>query len=290
MDQLALGFQLAVQGVLLGGIYGLIAVGLSLIFGVMGIINFAHGQMIVLGMYISYSFLVLFGIDPYLNFIASAGILFAMGYLLQSSTVNRILDFPEAMQVVPLVAVGLVLENLTLMLWGPDHRSPETAFNLSTIWIGKIMIDGSKLITFVLAIVLTLGVFLFLKKSSIGKSIRAAADNRTGAVLVGINVNRINNFAFGLGAATCGAAGALLLPLMPVSPHMGHDFTLTAFVVVILGGMGNLWGALLGGLILGLTESLSILVLPPTMKQVVSFILLIIIMLFRPQGLLKGRK
>ena len=286
----ALALQLGIQGILMGGIYGLIAVGLSLIFGVMGVINFAHGQMIVMGMYIAYWILALLGIDPYLSLPAVALAMFLVGYFIQASVINRILDYPEAMQVVPLVAVGLVLENMALFFWGPDHRSPETAMGLDTIWVGPAMIDVSRLMAFGLAIILTLAIFLFLKKSNTGKSIRAAADNRTGAILVGIKVDRINNASFALGAATTGAAGALLLPLMPVSPYLGHDFTLTAFVIVILGGMGNLIGALIGGLILGVAESLSALWLPATMKHGVSFGILVILMLFKPQGLFGGKK
>ncbi len=285
-----LALQLGVQGVLLGGIYGLIAIGLSLIFGVMGVINFAHGQMMVMGMYISYWIFVLLGVDPYISLIVVAAVIFLLGYLIQASVVNRILDYPEAMQVLPLVAMGLILENTVLLLWGPDHRSPQTPLSLETIWMGDVMVDVSRLIAFGLAIIITISIFIFLKKSNTGKCIRAAADNRMGAVLVGIKVNRINNISFALGAATTGAAGALLIPLMPLSPHLGHDFTLTAFVVVILGGMGNLIGALVGGIILGTAESLSTLILPATLKQVVSFSILIIIMLFRPQGLLGGKK
>jgi len=282
--------QLIVQGTLLGGIYGLIAMGLSLIFGVMGVINFAHGQIMVMAMYVSYWMFVLLGLDPYLSLIVAAAAIFILGYLIQSSIVNRILDYPEAMQVLPLVSVGLILENLALLLWGPDHRSPQTALALKTIWIGNVMIDVSRLIAFALAIVITFLIFTILKKTNIGKCIRAASDNRTGAILVGIDVKRIYNASFALGAATTGAAGVLLLPLMPLSPHMGHDFTLTAFIVVILGGMGNLIGALVGGLILGVAETMATLILPATLKQVVSFSILIIIMLFRPQGLFGGKK
>ncbi|MBW2016255.1 MAG: branched-chain amino acid ABC transporter permease [Deltaproteobacteria bacterium] len=285
-----LALQLLVQGVLLGGIYGLIAMGLSLIFGVMGVINFAHGQMMVMGMYVSYWIFVLLGIDPYVSLVVVAAGTFLLGYAIQSSVVNRILDYPEAMQVLPLVAMGLILENTALLLWGPDHRSPQTALGLEALWIGPVMVDVSRLIAFALAILITSLIFFFLKKTDIGKSIRAAADNRTGAILVGIDVNRIFNIAFGIGAASTGAAGALLLPLMPVSPHMGHDFTLTAFIVVILGGLGNLMGALIGGLILGVTESLSTLLLPATLKQVVSFSILVLIMIFRPRGLFGGKK
>lgn len=282
--------QLLVQGVLLGGIYGLIAMGLSLIFGVMGVINFAHGQLMVMAMYVSYWIFVLLGIDPYLSLFVVAAIIFLLGYGIQSTLVNRILDYPEAIQVLPLVSLGLILENVALLFWGPDPRSPQTAMGLKTLWIGEVMIDVSRLIAFVLAIVITILIFILLKKTNIGKSIRAASDNRMGAILVGIDVDRIHNFSFGLGAATTAAAGALLLPLMPLSPHIGHEFTLTAFIVVILGGMGNLLGALVGGLILGVAESTSTLFLPATLKHAVSFGILIIIMLFRPQGLFGGKK
>ncbi len=284
-----LALQLIIQGILLGGIYGLIAMGLSLIFGVMGVINFAHGQMMVMAMYVSYWIFVLLGIDPYLSLVIVAMVIFLLGYGIQSTVVNRILDYPEAIQVLPLVSMGLILENFALLLWGPDHRSPQTALSLEALWIGPVMIDVSRLIAFMLAIFITVLIFIFLKKTNIGKCIRAASDNRTGAILVGINVNRIYNTSFALGAATTAAAGVLLLPIMPISPYMGHDFTLIAFSVVILGGMGNLIGALVGGLILGVAESASTLFLPATLKHVVSFSILIIIMLFRPQGIFGGK-
>jgi branched-chain amino acid transport system permease protein len=285
-----LAIQLIIQGILLGGIYGLIAMGLSLIFGVMGVINFAHGQFMVIAMYLSYWIFVLLGIDPYISLVIVAAMIFLLGYVIQSNLVNRILDYPEAIQVLPLVSLGLILENTALLFWGPDPRSPQTALGLKTLWIGEVMIDVSRLIAFLLAFVITALIFVFLKKTNTGKSIRAASDNRMGAILVGIDVDRIYNFSFGLGAATTAAAGVLLLPLMPLSPHIGHDFTLTAFIVVILGGMGNLIGALIGGLILGVAESASTLFLPATLKHAVSFSILIVIMLFRPQGLFGGKK
>jgi branched-chain amino acid transport system permease protein len=245
--------------------------------------------MMVLGMYIAYGILVLLGLDPYLSLVFVAASIFLLGYLIQALVVNRILDYPEAIQVLPLVAVGLIIENAVLLGFGPDPRSPKTALGLATLPLGSAVIDVSRLVAFILAVVVTGAIFLFLKRSDLGKSIRAAADNRTGALLVGIRVDRINNFSFGLGAATTGAAGALLIPLLPASPHLGHDFTLTAFVVVILGGLGNLLGALVGGIILGVAESVSTLLVPATMKQLVSFSLLVIIMLFRPQGLFGGK-
>ena len=300
---LNLVLQLAVSGFLLGGVYSLIALGLSLIFGVMRVINFAHGEMMVWGMYVAYTILLWTGIDPFFSFLASAAILFFLGYLLQLTVVNRILDFPEAMQVLPLVGMAMVFENSARMIWGPDYISPQSRFALSSLSLGSLIIDIPRLLAFSLAIVMTFFIVLFLKKTDMGKVIRAAADNRTGALLVGTDVNKTYAVCFGIGASCVGAAGGLLIPLMPLSPYIGAPFTLISFIIVILGGMGSLAGAMVGGFIIGVAESVGPelitnllhgigldLDFPHTMKQVVSFSILIIIMLFRPQGLLGGQR
>jgi len=296
-------FQLAISGFLLGGVYSLIALGLSLIFGVMRVINFAHGEMMVWGMYVAYTILLWTGVDPFFSFLVSAVILFFIGYLLQWTVVNRIIDSPEAMQVLPLVGMAMVFENSARIIWGPDYISPQSRFALSSLSLGSLMIDVPRLFAFSLAIIITLIVLLFLKKTDTGKSIRAAADNRTGALLVGTDVNKVYAICFGIGTACVGAAGGLLVPLMPLSPHIGAPFTLVSFIIVILGGMGSLTGALVGGLIIGVAESIGPEVItnifrgigldlefPHTMKQVVSFFILIIIMILRPKGLLGGKR
>jgi branched-chain amino acid transport system permease protein len=296
-------FQLAVSGFLLGGVYSLIALGLSLIFGVMRVINFAHGEMMVWGMYVAYTILLWTGVDPFFSFLVSAVILFFIGYLLQWTIVNRIIDFPEAMQVLPLVGMAMVFENSARIIWGPDYISPQSRFALSSLSLGNLMIDVPRLFAFSLAVIITLIVLLFLKKTDTGKSIRAAADNRTGALLVGTDVNKVYAICFGIGTACVGAAGGLLVPLMPLSPHTGAPFTLISFIIVILGGMGSLTGALVGGLIIGVAESIGPEVItnifrgigldlefPHTMKQVVSFFILIIIMILRPKGLFGGKR
>ncbi len=287
---LTLLLQLAVSGFLLGGVYSLIALGLSLIFGVMRVINFAHGEMMVWGMYVAYTILLWTGVDPFFSFLVSAAILFILGYLLQRTVVNRILDFPEAMQVLPLVGMAMVFENSARIIWGPDYISPQSRFALSSLSLGSIMIDTPRLLAFSLAIIITIIVLLFLKNTDMGKSIRAAADNRTGALLVGTDVNKVYAVCFGIGTA-------------PLSPHIGAPFTLISFIIVILGGMGSLTGAMVGGLIIGVAESIGPelitnifhgvgldLEFPHTMKQVVSFFILIVIMVLRPQGLFGGRK
>jgi branched-chain amino acid transport system permease protein len=281
--------QLAVQGFLMGGVYSLIALGLSLIFGVMRVINFAHGEMMVFAMFLSITFLQGFGLDPYISLPLCAVLMFGIGYGLQRVFVNRILDLPEAMQVLVLVGLGIIFENGTLMIWGGSDISPETSLALSSLRLGNLTIDVPRLIAFTLAILITLIVMVFLKKSILGKSIRAAADNRFGALIIGTHINRLYGICFGIGAACVGAAGALLVPLMPAKATMGAPYTMISFVIVILGGMGSLIGALVGGLIIGVAESLGTVFLPSSMKQVVSFTIMVIILLFKPQGLFGGK-
>ncbi len=281
--------QLALQGFLMGGVYSLIALGLSLIFGVMKVINFAHGEMMVFAMFLSITLLLGWGIDPYLSLPIVAGLMFGVGYLVQLIFVNRILDLPEAMQVLVLVGLAIIFENGTLMIWGGSDISPKTSLALASFRLGPLTVDVPRLIAFVLSIVITFIVLVFLKKTTIGKAIRAAADNRLGALIIGTHINRLYGICFGIGAACVGAAGALLVPLMPAKATMGAPYTMVSFVIVILGGMGSLAGALVGGLIIGVAESLGTVFLPSSMKQVVSFTIMVVILLFRPQGLFGGK-
>jgi len=281
--------QLALQGFLMGGVYSLIALGLSLIFGVMRVINFAHGEMMVFAMFISITLLQWLGIDPFFSFVMCAVFMFGVGYAVQMVFVNRILVLKEAMQVLVLVGLAIIFENTTLMIWGGSDLSPKTSLALASIRLGPVSIDVARLVVFILSILITLLVLLFLRKTDIGKSIRAAADNRLGALIVGTPINRVYAICFGIGSACVGAAGALLVPLMPAKATMGAPFTVVSFVIVILGGMGSLSGALIGGLIIGVAESLGTVFLPSSMKQVVSFSIMVIILLFKPQGLFGGK-
>jgi branched-chain amino acid transport system permease protein len=286
---LSLVLQLAVQGVLMGGVYSLIALGLSLIFGVMRVINFAHGEMMVFAMFLAITLLLEFGLDPYFSFWLCGLLMFGIGYGIQKVFVNRILELKEAMQVLVLVGLAIIFENVTLMIWGGSDISPKTSLALASIPLGPVYVDVARLVAFFLAILITLGVLIFLKKTDIGKSIRAAADNRLGAVIVGAPIQRVYAICFGLGAACVGAAGALMVPLMPAKATMGAPYTVLSFVIVILGGMGSLMGALMGGLFIGVAESLGTLFIPSSMKQVISFSIMVIILLLRPQGLFGGK-
>ncbi|MBI3090718.1 MAG: branched-chain amino acid ABC transporter permease [Candidatus Tectomicrobia bacterium] len=281
--------QAILNGILVGGVYGLVAIGLSLIFGVMKIINFAHGEMLVLAMYLSFFLFTLLGIDPYMSLFVCAVAAFILGYGVQRFLVNRILHVPEEMQVLLMLGVALVLQNATLVAWGPNFRAAQTRYSLSTVWLGPLVMDVPRLVAFVLALALALLLYLFLRRTELGTTIRAAADNRDGAVLIGLDVRRIYAFSFGLGAACVGAAGSIILPFLPMSPYSALSFTLTSFIVVILGGMGSFLGVLVGGLFVGVAENLGAVVLTSSSKYIFSYALLILVMVLRPQGIFRGR-
>ncbi len=281
--------QSLVNGLLFGGVYSLMAVGLSLIFGVMRVINFAHGDMMVWGMYLAFLLNLTLGLDPYLSFALCAAALFGAGLAIQRGLVNRILDAPHEMQILLMLGVALVLENAALVLFGPDTRRVTTTLGASALWIGPLFLDVPRLLTFGFSIVMSLALWLFLFRSDLGRSIRAASDNPVGALLVGSDVNRIYTVAFGVGAACVGAAGALTASFLPFSPAAGLSLTIASFNIVIIGGMGSLLGAFLGGLLVSVAESIGAVVLAPSLKEVVSFSLLILILLFRPSGLF-GRR
>jgi branched-chain amino acid transport system permease protein len=286
----SLYLQAIVNGVLTGGVYSLMAVGLSLIFGVMRVINFAHGDMMVWGMYLTFWLFTGIGLDPYLSIVATGAAVFLLGAAIQRGLVSRILHAPHEMQILLMLGVALVLENVALMVWGPDPRRVSPSYALSTFWLGPIVFDVPRLVTFAVALVLALLLYLFLKRTDLGRTIRAAADNRIGALLVGADTQKVFTLAFGIGAACVGAAGSLMTPFLPFVPSTGLFFTVTSFNIVIIGGMGSLLGAFVGGLLVGVSESLGALLLVPSLKEIVTFVLLVLILLFRPQGLLGGSK
>jgi branched-chain amino acid transport system permease protein len=282
--------QAVVNGFLLGGVYSLMAVGLSLIFGVMRVINFAHGDMMVWGMYLSFWLFTTLGVDPYLSILVTGTAVFLLGAAVQRGLVNRILAAPHEMQILLMMGVALVLENLALMTWGPDPRRVNVPYGLATLWLGPIVFDVPRLVAFGTALLLALLLYLFLRRTDLGRMIRAASDNQTGAQLVGTDILRVFTLAFGIGAACVGAAGSLMTPLLPFTPSSGILFTVASFNIVIIGGMGNLLGAFAGGLLVGVSESLGAVLLVPSLKEIVTFVLLVFILLFRPQGLLGGRR
>ena len=274
---------------LFGGVFSLMAVGLTLIFGVMRVVNFAHGDMMVWGMYLAWLMASRGGIDPYVGFVVCAAALFVLGFVVQRVLVQRIVDAPHEMQILLMLGVALVLENIALLAFGPEPQRVRSALAQSTVWLGPVFVDVARLIAFGVAVVLTLLLSLFLFRTDVGRSIRAAADNTYGALVIGIDVRRVYAVAFGVGTACVGAAGALVAPLLPFQPPTGLQLSVASFNIVIIGGMGSLLGAFVGGLLVAVAESLGAVFLKPSLKELVSFSLLVLILLFRPAGLF-GRR
>src|SRR5688572_21847289 len=269
-----------------GFVYGLSALGLSVIFGVIRIVNFAHGELMVLGMFLALMLFRWFGLDPLMAVPIGAAVLFAVGYALQHFVVRRVSYLPDHMQFLLLAGIAIMLVSGCLVVFGPDAQGVQLDYALDSFAIGSLIIDKVRLYAAGAAIVVASLLLLFFKYSSTGRAIRACADNYLGAKVVGLNVDRLYALTFGIGAACIGAAGCIILLLVQVHPYLAPAYTLLAFVVVIVGGMGSLFGALLGGILIGVSEELASVVLQPSLKTAFSFALLIVVLLLRPQGLL----
>ena len=278
--------SVAIGGILTGLVYGLMALGLSIIFGVVRIVNFAHGEMMTVAMYIAVVAFAQFHLDPLLMMVPIAAILFALGYVMQAGLINPFINRPEHSQFILLVAVALIMVNTLLIVFGPDAKSVQTSYSLDSFQIGSIIIDATKVYTAAAAVILSSALFAFFKFSHTGQAIRACADNYTGAMVVGLNVERLYALTFGIGAACVGAAGSMLVTLIDVTPALGPGYTLLAFIIVITGGLGSMPGAILGGILIGVTEAMAGLLFTPSAKSMFAFALLIVVLLFRPQGIL----
>ncbi len=275
-----------VSGLLTGLVYGLSALGLSVIFGVIRIVNFAHGELMVLGMFMALMLFRWFGLDPLMAVPIGAAVLFVVGYAMQHFVVRRVAYLPDHMQFLLLAGIAIMLVSATLVVFGPDAQGVQLDYALDSFAIGNLIIDKVRLYAAIGAVIVASLLLAFFKYSSTGRAIRACADNYLGAKVVGLNVDRLYALTFGIGAACIGAAGCIILLLVQVHPYLAPAYTLLAFVVVIVGGMGSLFGALLGGILIGVSEEMASVVLQPSLKTAFSFALLIIVLLLRPQGLL----
>jgi len=285
LPSIPLLLQSIVSGILIGGVYSLVAIGLSMIFGVMKIINFAHGSFMMLGMFATYWLYVHLGIDPYLSLFLTIPLLFVFGLLVERFLIDKILDSPAHNQLLLTLGISLVIENLALFLWSPNFRTINVSYANKAATLGPVMISFPKVIAFLFAIFFTGLLYYFLKNTDLGKAIRAASEEKEGALTVGINLKKIYYIAFGIGTACVGAAGTVVAPFFYVSPQVGGVFVITAFVVVVLGGMGNFMGALVGGLIIGLAESVGAAFIPGQLKQFVIYLIFILVLFFKPSGL-----
>jgi len=281
--------NVAVGGVLTGLVYGLMALGLSVIFGVVRVVNFAHGEMMTIAMYIAVTLFSAFHLDPLLMLVPIAAVLFAFGYVLQAGMINAFITRPEHSQFLLLVALAIIMVNVLLILFGPDAQSVHTSYSFDSFQIGRLIVDATKAYAALAALVVALALFGFFKYTAIGTAIRACADNYTGALVVGLDVKHLYALTFGLGAACVGAAGVMLVLIVDVTPPLGPAYTLLAFVIVITGGLGSMPGALIGGLLIGLTEAMAGLLFTPSAKSMFAFAILVLVLLFRPQGIMGKR-
>jgi branched-chain amino acid transport system permease protein len=279
-------FQSLLSGVLVGGVYALIGIGLTIIFGVMRVINFAHGDLLMVGMYLTYFLFTLLHIDPFVSILVSIPLMFLFGAVLQKVFINKVLDALPQNQILLTIGLGLIMSNTVMLLFTSDYRILTTSYSSGSVKIWGLSVSEPLFISFLITAAITAFLYWFLLKTDTGQAIRATAQDREAAQLMGINVKRMSVLAFGIGAALSGTAGALISPTYYIFPQVGGAFTLKAFVIVVLGGMGSIVGATLGGIVIGATESLAAVYISSGLKELVVYVLFLLVLLFRPAGLL----
>ena len=280
----------AINGILLGGIYTLVASGLTLIYGVLHIINFAHGSMLMLAMFGVYYLLTKLGIDPYAALLIMVPAMYILGYLLYRFMIGKLSNGKDENILLITLGLSILIENLALMFFKGDSRTISVGYMDKMVEMGPTLVSLPKIISFVAAMLLCGVLGLVIQRTDIGRAIRAVARERIGARLVGIDVEKVFAISYGIGLATLGAAACLLMPIFYVSPTTGHVFVMVAFTVVVLGGMGSFLGAIVGGLIVGLTESFGGLFLGESLGQIGISLIFILILLFRPSGLFGAKR
>lgn len=279
-----------INGILMGGIYTLVASGLTLIYGVLHIINFAHGSMLMVAMFGVFYLVTKLGVDPYLSLIVTMPSMFVMGYVLYKYLIGKLSYGKDENILLITLGLSIVIENLALMFFSGDSQTISMSYSDKMFEVGPLLIGLPKVISFVAAMVMCALLGIFITRTDTGRAIRAVAKERMGARLVGIDVDKVFAISFGLGMATLGAAASLLMPIFYVSPTTGHVFVMVAFTVVVLGGMGSFLGAVVGGLIVGLTESFGGLYLGESLGQIGISLIFILILLFRPSGLFGDKR
>ena len=279
--------QVVISGLLAGSLYAMVALGLGLVFGVMRVLNVAHGPLLMLGAYTTFGLFQWLGLNPYLSLLVSMPALFVVGVVLQRLLVRRVVDAPELSSLLLTFGVSIALVNLAQLGFTSDVRSVE--YLTGSFILGPFAFSKSRVIACVFALVITAGAFILLKKTRLGKAIRAVSQSREVAQVCGINVQRIHLITFGAASALAAAGGTLIAVMVAIQPEMGQVYTFKSFLVIVLGGAGNYPGALLGGLLLGLIEQLSSLFITTQVNEAVAYVLLVLVLLLRPTGLLKGR-
>ncbi|HWQ77775.1 MAG TPA: branched-chain amino acid ABC transporter permease [Anaerovoracaceae bacterium] len=282
--------QVLTDGLILGGVYAVIAVGLSLIFGVMRIVNFAHGAFVMVGMYFSYVIVTYLSLNPYIAMVVVAGIMFAIGFLLQKYVFNNLLQKEKArepMSVLMFTAgLEMVLIYVAQMIFTATPVMTQTDYVGLTFMIGDTVIVFTKAVAFGVALLATFALYIFLRKTETGRAMRATSQNRAVARLMGINEKRIYCLSFGIGCAIVGLSAGLLVPYFPITPTVGSTFGLKSFVIVVLGGKGSIMGALLGGLLIGIVSSVVGQYLNMAYAEIIVFLIFVAVLIFKPSGFL----
>lgn len=282
-------FQTLVNGLLIGSIYALVAVGLTLIYGVLRITNFAHGEFLMLGIYVAFFAYTLFGIDPYLSIPIAVVLVFSLGALIQRFLVQKVLDEHPMNQIILLVGISTLLVGLVQFFLGAEPKSIHVSYETEVISLRILRFSIPRTVAFFASLIISLGLFAFLQFTKTGKAIRAVSQCRSAALLMGVDVNFIYLLTFGIGAAITAVGGVLLAPNTRMIPSIGAGYSVIAFVIVVLGTMGNFIGALIGGLIIGVVETYAGFFLGGDLKVVASMMIFILILLFKPAGLF-GKK
>ncbi len=281
--------QVAINGLLVGGLYALMALGLSLIWGVMDVINVAHGAFIMLGAYTTY-WLFQAGIDPLVSLPISLGLLFILGFLLQKYLINLVIRAELFITLLLTFGIEILIVNLARVVWTANVRRVATSYSGASISIGELTVPLVRVVAFVIALILAGALFVLLERTRMGRAIRATSQDLLAARLTGTNVSNTYAITFGLGAGLAGAAGSLWSMLFPITPTMGGVLTLKSFVVSVIGGLGTMAGPVIGGLVLGVAENFTSAYIGPTFPNLVSFGLLVITLILRPRGILGGRR
>jgi len=282
--------QPLISGTLTGGVYALAGIGMSLVFGVMNISNFAHGDLMMLGMYLAFFAFTLLHIDPYISLVLIIPISFLFGYMMERIFINKVIHHPHQNQILLTIGLGLIMSNTALLAFTSDPKILTTTYSSSAFTLlGDVSVSVPLLLSFLITCAITAILYLFLSKTSTGMALRATSQNREAAQLMGINVAKMSAIAFGIGTALAATAGALIAPTYYIHPLAGHSFLLKAFTICVLGGLGSVVGAGVGGIIIGVVEAMSSTYLSSDWKDVIVFVIFLAVLLLRPQGLF-GKK
>lgn len=282
----SLFLQALISGVLIGGVYALIGIGLTIIFGVMRVINFAHGELMMVGMYLTYFLFTMCGIDPFISIVITIPLMFAFGGILQKVFINRIIGSLPQNQILLTIGLGLIMSNAMMLAFTSDYKILTTSYSSSSFQLAGMSISQPLTVSFCITAVITAFLYWFLMKTDTGQAIRATAQDREAAQLMGINVKWMSILAFGIGSSLAGTAGALISPTYYIFPQVGSAFTLKAFVITVLGGMGSIVGATLGGIIIGIVESVGAVAISSEWKDVLVFTIFLLVLLIKPSGLM----